>query len=206
MQRRAFLKGLAGTAVVSLVSREVVQALTSADAAAPDSPIPAGNPVPQTFQIPNGPGGPSAALQRLTISSDGKTPTVKNFSPEWVAALTQRGAPKVYTAANSADFAYLGMPVGGLGDRAGLFRRRRQALVVGHLQQPGQRLAQRLVQRLRPPVPRERLAGRPPVRLGAGLRPARHGGGNHHHEGAGQERLFGHSIYRSVPHRDRFVP
>ena len=67
------------------------------------------------IQTPLGPAGPAAALRRLSEGSGGKTPTVKNFTPEWVRSLQERGVPNVYTHGNSADFRYIGMPVGGTG-------------------------------------------------------------------------------------------
>ncbi|HEY1683257.1 MAG TPA: GH116 family glycosyl-hydrolase [Tepidisphaeraceae bacterium] len=52
---------------------------------------------------------------QLFAESGRLTPARKDFSPGWVASLAQRGQPEVYTAGNSNDFAYIGMPVGGIG-------------------------------------------------------------------------------------------
>lgn len=55
-----------------------------------------------------------AVMARLRDGSDGKTPTVKQFEPNWVRSLTQRGQPTVYTRQNSSNLEYIGMPVGGI--------------------------------------------------------------------------------------------
>jgi len=55
-----------------------------------------------------------AVMARLRDGSDGKTPTVKQFEPEWVRALAERGEPMVYTSRNSDNFEYIGIPVGGI--------------------------------------------------------------------------------------------
>ncbi|MHC4664613.1 MAG: GH116 family glycosyl-hydrolase, partial [Planctomycetota bacterium] len=75
----------------------------------------ADNPVPGVMDVPNGLGGFEASLKRLLVDSGGKTPTVKKFNLDSVRALVERGEPIVYTSANSADFDYIGMPVGGIG-------------------------------------------------------------------------------------------
>ncbi|MHC4192368.1 MAG: GH116 family glycosyl-hydrolase, partial [Planctomycetota bacterium] len=75
----------------------------------------AGNPIPGVMEVPNGPGGFEASLKRLSVDSDGKTPTVKKFNVDSVRALAERGEPTVYTRANSSNFDYIGMPVGGIG-------------------------------------------------------------------------------------------
>ena len=56
-----------------------------------------------------------AALKRLTVGSENKTPTVKNLDAAWIKSLAERGQPTLYTKANSHDFDYIGMPVGGIG-------------------------------------------------------------------------------------------
>ena len=53
-------------------------------------------------------------MRHLREGSDGKTPTVKRFDPEWVRSLTQRSKPAVYTKENSSNFEYIGMPIGGI--------------------------------------------------------------------------------------------
>jgi non-lysosomal glucosylceramidase len=68
------------------------------------------NPTP-AFESP----GDDASFQRLTVDSGGKTPTVKKIDPGWAKSLADRGEPEVYTKANSNNFAYLGMPIGGIG-------------------------------------------------------------------------------------------
>ncbi|MHC4647848.1 MAG: GH116 family glycosyl-hydrolase, partial [Planctomycetota bacterium] len=75
----------------------------------------ADNPLPGVTEVPNGPGGFEASLKRLSVDSGGKTPTVKKFSLDDVRALVERGEPIVYTRANSSNFDYIGMPVGGIG-------------------------------------------------------------------------------------------
>jgi non-lysosomal glucosylceramidase len=69
------------------------------------------NPAPATLETP----GDEASFQRLTTNSDGKTPVVKNLDVAWVKSLADRGKPTLYTKDNSQNFAYLGMPVGGIG-------------------------------------------------------------------------------------------
>jgi len=75
----------------------------------------ADNPIPSVPEGPNGQGGPRTSLKRLLVDSGGKTPTIKEFNPGDVRALVERGKPIVYTKANSSDFDYIGMPVGGIG-------------------------------------------------------------------------------------------
>ncbi|MHC4641059.1 MAG: GH116 family glycosyl-hydrolase, partial [Planctomycetota bacterium] len=55
-----------------------------------------------------------AVMARLQDGSGGKTPTVKQFEPDWVCSLTERGQPTVYTKENSGNFEYIGMPIGGI--------------------------------------------------------------------------------------------
>jgi len=52
-------------------------------------------------------------LARLQEDSD-RTRAVKQFDPRWVRTLTDRGEPITYTRADSADFEYIGMPIGGI--------------------------------------------------------------------------------------------
>ncbi len=52
-------------------------------------------------------------MRQLSDDSD-KTLAVKKFDPEWVQSLADRGKPIVYTRENSADFEYIGMPIGGI--------------------------------------------------------------------------------------------
>lgn len=56
---------------------------------------------------------PEQVLEQLSEDSD-KTRAVKKFDPAWVRTLDQRGEPIVYTRKNSADFDYIGMPIGGI--------------------------------------------------------------------------------------------
>jgi non-lysosomal glucosylceramidase len=69
------------------------------------------NPAPTTLEMPSD----DASYGRLTVDSGGKTPTVKKLDPAWVKSLADRGEPTLYTRANSKDFAYIGMPIGGIG-------------------------------------------------------------------------------------------
>jgi len=75
----------------------------------------ADNPIPGVIEAPDGPGGAEASLKRLSVDSGGRTPTVKEFDLDGIRALVKRGEPIVYTRANSANFDYIGMPVGGIG-------------------------------------------------------------------------------------------
>lgn len=58
---------------------------------------------------------PNKIMQQLAIDSGGKTPVVKQFPDGFPKVLDARGEPLVYTRENSADFEYIGMPVGGIG-------------------------------------------------------------------------------------------
>lgn len=69
------------------------------------------NPGPAKIEMP----GDDASFQRLTVDSGGKTPTVKKLDPAWIKSLADRGEPTLYTKANSKNFAYIGMPIGGIG-------------------------------------------------------------------------------------------
>jgi non-lysosomal glucosylceramidase len=69
------------------------------------------NPAPSVIESPRD----DAAFARLTTNSEGKTPVVKNLDAAWIKTLADRGEPKLYTKANSKDFAYIGMPIGGIG-------------------------------------------------------------------------------------------
>ncbi|MHC4192530.1 MAG: GH116 family glycosyl-hydrolase, partial [Planctomycetota bacterium] len=75
----------------------------------------ADNPIPGVTEVPNRQGEPQASLKRLLVDSGGKTPTVKKFDLDGVRALVERGGPTVYAKANSSNFDYIGMPVGGIG-------------------------------------------------------------------------------------------
>ena len=52
-------------------------------------------------------------MHQLMDDSDA-TLAVKKFDPEWVASLTDRGDPVVYSRSDSEDFEYIGMPIGGI--------------------------------------------------------------------------------------------
>lgn len=54
-------------------------------------------------------------MAQLEASAGGKTEVVKEFPAGFPGVLTARGEPRVYTQENSANFEYLGMPVGGIG-------------------------------------------------------------------------------------------
>jgi non-lysosomal glucosylceramidase len=69
------------------------------------------NPAPTRLDLP----GDDASFQRLTVDSGGKTPTAKKLDPAWVKSLADRGDAEVYTKANSNNFTYIGMPIGGIG-------------------------------------------------------------------------------------------
>jgi non-lysosomal glucosylceramidase len=71
------------------------------------------NPAPAKIESPRDDAG--TVLKRLTTNSDGKTPVVKNLAPAWIQSLADRGGPTLYTKANSHDFDYIGMPIGGIG-------------------------------------------------------------------------------------------
>lgn len=58
---------------------------------------------------------PSAIMEQLELDSGGKTPVVKQFPQSFPEVLHERGQPIVYTRENSANFEYIGMPVGGIG-------------------------------------------------------------------------------------------
>jgi non-lysosomal glucosylceramidase len=58
---------------------------------------------------------PAAVAERLNREAGTGVPTVKHLDPAWIAHLADRGSPRTYTRENSADFAYIGMPVGGIG-------------------------------------------------------------------------------------------
>lgn len=53
-------------------------------------------------------------MQRLRADSQGRTPTLKQFDPDWIGSLDEQGEAIVYTRDNSENFEYIGMPVGGI--------------------------------------------------------------------------------------------
>jgi uncharacterized protein (DUF608 family) len=71
------------------------------------------NPTPAKIESPND--DADTVLKRLTINPDGTVPIVKKLDPAWIKALADRGEPMLYTKANSHNFDYIGMPVGGIG-------------------------------------------------------------------------------------------
>ena len=103
--------GSGNTRVDAETSQSAADATTGPVAETNDSRPVAALPV----QTPLTPDGVAGSLKRLRQGSGGKTPTEKNFTADWVAALAQRGKATVYTAENSHNFAYIGMPVGGIG-------------------------------------------------------------------------------------------
>ena len=54
-------------------------------------------------------------LTELNLDPGGKTEVIKNFPDSFPEVLTARGEPIVYTRANSKNFEYIGMPIGGIG-------------------------------------------------------------------------------------------
>ncbi len=84
--------------------------LQTAPPAHADEPF---NPNPAKIDSPRD--DADAAVKRLTVNSDGKTPVVKNLDPTWIKTLADRGEPTLYNKANSHDFDYIGMPMGGIG-------------------------------------------------------------------------------------------
>lgn len=52
-------------------------------------------------------------LEELNDDSD-RTLAVKQFDINWISKLERRGEPPRYTRDNSADFEYIGMPIGGI--------------------------------------------------------------------------------------------
>ena len=54
-------------------------------------------------------------MQQLQLDSGGKTEVVKVFPDSFPNVLTAQGKPLVYTRKNSANFEYIGLPVGGIG-------------------------------------------------------------------------------------------
>ncbi|MCG8509466.1 MAG: non-lysosomal glucosylceramidase, partial [Rhodospirillales bacterium] len=55
----------------------------------------------------------AAIIEALNTDSD-ETLAVKGLSDEWIRLLDKRGEPVIYTRGNSADFDYIGMPIGGI--------------------------------------------------------------------------------------------
>lgn len=118
VNRRKFLISTAAVAAINLF-RSGKQAMgqdaaaSTAEAAAAQVSGHAAAAFP--IQTPLLPDGVAGSLKRLQNGSGGKTPTEKNFTADWVASLARRGKPTAYTAKNSNNFAYIGMPVGGIG-------------------------------------------------------------------------------------------
>ncbi|MGC8552460.1 MAG: GH116 family glycosyl-hydrolase [Phycisphaerae bacterium] len=118
-------KLLAGTAAVAAISRlhkgaaaqTVTTNLSAADAPTANQSASANSAggAALAIQTPFTPNGIAGSLARLRKGSRGKTPTEKKITADWVASLAQRGNATVYTAKNSNNFAYIGMPVGGIG-------------------------------------------------------------------------------------------
>jgi non-lysosomal glucosylceramidase len=71
------------------------------------------NPAPARLESPRDSG--DASFERLIANPDHSQLIVKNFDATWVKSLADRGEPTLYTRANSHDFDYIGMPVGGIG-------------------------------------------------------------------------------------------
>ena len=59
--------------------------------------------------------GDAGLMAQLEAGAGGKTQVVKEFPESFPGVLTARGEPQVYTRENSANFEYIGMPVGGIG-------------------------------------------------------------------------------------------
>jgi uncharacterized protein (DUF608 family) len=71
------------------------------------------NPAPAKIESPRD--DTDTVVKRLTTNPDGKTLIQKKLTADWIKTLADRGEPKIYTKANSQDFAYIGMPVSGIG-------------------------------------------------------------------------------------------
>ncbi|NNM86413.1 MAG: hypothetical protein HKL96_11735 [Phycisphaerales bacterium] len=120
--RRKLLADAAAVAAISRLRKGTAEpnvkiSKSDANAPAPNLPSPASaaGGTARAIQTPFTPNGVAGSLARLRKGSRGKTPTEKNVTADWVASLAQRGNPTVYTSQNSNNFAYIGMPVGGIG-------------------------------------------------------------------------------------------
>jgi non-lysosomal glucosylceramidase len=71
------------------------------------------NPGPGKIESPRDDADP--VVKRLTTNPEGQTPILKKLDSGWIKALADRGQPQLYTKANSANFAFIGMPIGGIG-------------------------------------------------------------------------------------------
>ncbi|NNM86961.1 MAG: hypothetical protein HKL95_00405, partial [Phycisphaerae bacterium] len=118
VNRRKFLISTAAVAAINLfrsgkkaMGQDAAASTAEAAAAQVSGHAAAAFPI-QTPLLPDGVAG---SLKRLQKGARGKTPTEKNFTADWVASLARRGKPTAYTAKNSHNFAYIGMPVGGIG-------------------------------------------------------------------------------------------
>ena len=71
------------------------------------------NPFPADLESPQD--GADAALRRLTTHPEDSSLIVKDLDATWIKTLADRGQQRLYTKANSHNFDFIGMPVGGIG-------------------------------------------------------------------------------------------
>ena len=71
------------------------------------------NPMPVVIQSPTD--SLNAVASRLSVPGENPDLLPKKFDAAWIAQLAQHGTPKTYTKFNSEEFAYIGMPIGGIG-------------------------------------------------------------------------------------------